>query len=218
MAEEPTDAEVITAALDSRLLSLHTSMPGVVVSYNPATQCANVQPVIKRAVPLSDGTYEHEELPIVHNVQVEFGGSTGGYAMQFPVLPGDNVWLIFSEAATAKWRTTGQISEPGDLRRHDLSYACAIPARGTVANTLTPLAPSNEARMDCPQPFTFAADATGQLLAQFVALSNKVDEALEAIRSAFNDHTVPTAMGPSGKPVPQILPLETTASTKLKSE
>lgn len=209
MAEEPTDAEVITAALDSRLLSLHTSMPGVVVSYNPLLQTADVQPAIKRAVPLNDGTYDHEELPVVHNVPMEWPGG-GGFAMVFPILPGDNVWLIFSEAATAKWRSTGQISEPGDLRRHDLSYAMALFVRGTTAKALTPLLPPTEARMDCPQPFVFG----DQLTADYVALAAKVDAALTLIKT----HTHPTAMGPSGQSAELVPMVTATGSTKLKSE
>src|SRR5690606_32376085 len=117
--------------------------------------------------------------------------------------PGNHVWVMFSEAAMAQWRTTGQISEPADLRRHDLSYACAIfLPYATVAEAAlaaaTPLSPPTEARMDCPSPFVFAADTAGQLLAQFVALSDKVDAALEALRTAHNTSTYPTAMGPSG--------------------
>lgn len=214
MIDEPSDAEVIRDAIESRLLSLHTSMPGRVVAYNPALQTADVQPVVKRAVPTSAGEIEHEELPIIHNVPVEWPGG-GGYAEQFPVVPGDHVWLIFSEVATAKWRTTEQISEPGDLRRHDLSYACAIFSRGPMTGALTPLVPPTEARMDCPAPYHFG----NQLLSQFVALSNKVDAALETLRVAHNTSVYPTAMGPSGVASVQIAaPFATTAATKLKAE
>jgi Phage protein Gp138 N-terminal domain len=208
MADEPTDAEVIRTAIDSRLLSLHTSMPGVVVTYNPGLQTADVQPVIKRAVPTSDGGIEHETLPVIHNVPVEWPGG-GGFAMQFPVRPGDHVWLIFSEAATAKWRSTGQISEPGDLRRHDLSYAMALFVRGPMKNALAPLTPPTEARMDCPAPFVFG----NQMTAQLVALSGKVDAAMELIKA----HVHPTAMGPSGTAA-TLEAIESTAGTSLKSD
>lgn len=217
MADIPTDAELIAGAIESRLLSLHTSMPGKVVTYNPALQTANVQPVIQRAVPTSAGGIEHEELPIIHNVPLEWPGG-GGFAMQFPVQPGDHVWLIFSEVATSKWRSTGQVSEPGDLRRHDLSYACALWIRGPNSEALTPLAPPTEARMDCPAPFVFGS----QLGAEFVALASLVLDELEAIKSYIDGHTHPVPGGPSpGVSSAPSSPMPTpgsVAATKLKSE
>ncbi len=182
MPVEPTTTDVIRGAIESRLLDLHTSMPGRVVTYDPLTQTADVQPVVKRAIGKYDGETEHEELPIIHNVPIEWPGG-GGYAMQFPVLPGDHVWLIFSEAATAQWRSTGQVSEPGDLRRHDLSYACAI-----VINDPTtprgPLVPPTEARMDCPGYFAFAQNAAAQALALPVARATPLLTALAADAAA----------------------------------
>jgi hypothetical protein len=208
MPVEPTDVEIIQAALESRLLDVHTCLPGRVVSYNPATQTADIQPLVKRAIRSYAGELVHETLPVVHDVPVEWPGG-GGFAMIFPVAPGDHMWLIFSEAATAKWRSTGQISEPGDLRRHDLSYACAVYSRGPASGALQPLSPSTQARMDCPNPFVFGSQAS----AQFVALSNKVDAAMDLIKT----HIHPTAMGPSG-PDASLNAIESSACTKLKAQ
>lgn len=221
MASEPTDAELIRTALDSRLLSLHTSMPGRVVAYNPLLKTADVLPVIKRAVPTSDDDIAHEELPVIHNVPVEWPGG-GGFAMQFPVAPGDHVWIIFSEAATAQWRLTGQVSEPGDLRRHDLSYAMALWIRGSNLDVGTPLVPPTEARMDCPAPFVFADGATGQALAQFVANATLVTVALEALKTAIS--AAPTAPNDGGATFKAALVASLAAwpapiaATKLKAE
>jgi hypothetical protein len=46
------------------------------------------------------------------------------------------VLLVFSEAATGLWRTTGEVSEPGNLERHGLSSAFAIPGIGPDAAAL----------------------------------------------------------------------------------
>ena len=221
MPNDTIDAELFKDALDDRLLDLHTAMPGMVVSYNPLTKCADVQPAIKRALKTDDDDVVHEELPVIHNVPIEWTGG-GGFAMQFPVRRGDNVWLIFSEAATTRWRTTGQISEPGDLSRHSLSYAMALCVRGTVANVGTPLAPPNEARMDCPAPFVFADGATGQAMAQFVANATLVTAALEALKTAISSApTTPNDGGSSFKAALVSALSEwppTVAATKLKAE
>lgn len=213
MPIEPTFAEVITGAIDSKLLDLHTCMPGKVVSFDDLGQSVNVQPVIKRAIHSYDGELTHEELPIIHNVPIAFPGG-GGYVMRFPVTAGDHVWLMFSEAAMSQWRTTGQISEPGDLRRHDLSYACALYLPfGTVAEAAIaaadPLLPPTAARMDCPSPFTFGNQLTGD----FVALAAKVDAAMELIKA----HVHPTAMGPSGTAA-TLAAIVPSGATKLKAE
>lgn len=217
MPVEPTDVDVIRSAIESRLLDLHTAMPGKVVTWDPIGQSVNVQPVIKRAISTYDGEIDHEDLPIVHNVPVAFPGG-GGYTMRFPITTGDHVWLMFSEAATARWRTTGQISEPGDLRRHDLSYACAmyLPFATTTeaaAAVASPLTPPTQARMDCPGPFVFADGSVGQALATFVALADKVDAAMELIKNAV----YPTAMGPSGTAA-SLQAIVPTGATKLKAQ
>jgi hypothetical protein len=217
MPTEPTLAEVISLAIESRLLDLHTCMPGKVAVFDPTAQSASVQPMVKRAVPKADGDGDgdvaHEVLPIIHNVPIAFPGG-GGYSMRFPVLPGDHVWLMFSEAAMATWRTTGQISEPGDLRRHDLSYACAIylPFATTVEAAVAaadPLLPPTGAKMVCPSPFTFGSQVT----ADFVALAAKVDFCMDLLKT----HVHPTAMGPSSVSA-ELAALVPVGATKLKAE
>src|SRR5690348_9049940 len=103
MPVEPTDAEIISAAIESRLLDLHTCLPGKVVTFDPTSQSVHVLPVVKRAIDSYDGELVHEELPIIHNVPIAFPGG-GGYVMRFPIRTGDHVWLMFSEAAMSQWR------------------------------------------------------------------------------------------------------------------
>jgi hypothetical protein len=176
---EPTDAQIIRAALDARLLDVHTSMPAVVRAYNPALQTVDAEPVIKRAVPKSDGSTAHEKLPVVYHVPVCWIRG-GGFSLQFPLAPGDHVLLNFSEAATAQWRATGQISEPGDLRRHELSYAFAHPGIAPVLRALLP-----------PPPGAAKLETSGDLhignplLTQYVALANLVSLQLEALKTAI---------------------------------
>lgn len=215
MPVEPTFAEVITGAIESRLLDLHTCLPGKVVTFDPIGQSVDVQPMVKRAINSYDGELVHEELPIVHNVPIAFPGG-GGYVMRFPVTAGDHVWLMFSEAAMSQWRTTGQISEPVDLRRHDLSYACAMYLPfGTVAEAAVaaadPLLPPTAGRMDCPSPFTFGSQLTGD----FVALAAKVDAALALIKTHV--HPVP-ALGTSSPSAELSAMVTATGATKLKAE
>jgi hypothetical protein len=182
MPLEPTLSQVIEIGIDARLLDLHTALPGRVELYNPATQTADVRPVVQRAVTKSDGDVEHESLPVIPNVPVGWMRG-GGYSLQFPLSVGDHVWLIFSEAAMAQWRSTGSLSEPGDLRRHDLSYPIALPCIAPTSGVLAPVVGS-EAVLDGPTQIRL-----GGLLADYVALSTLVTAQLNALKSAINGWT-----------------------------
>ena len=49
MADPRTTLEkVIQTAIDSSLKELHTSLPGVIQSFDPVEQLADIQPTIKR--------------------------------------------------------------------------------------------------------------------------------------------------------------------------
>lgn len=167
MAGIPSDVDVIREGIRVALEDVHTCMPGVVATFNPATQTANVAPVLKRPIKKADGTLTHETIPILHNIPIIFPRG-GGTAIQWPLLPGDGLVLFFSEAATAQWRSTGQLSEPGDLRRHDLSYAFAIPGVAPMSNPLVP--PVGPEVLITPSTWV----RVGGLSAQFVADSTLV--------------------------------------------
>jgi hypothetical protein len=193
MPLEPTLSQILDAAFDARLLDLHTALPGKVKIYNPATQTADVQPTVMRAVLKRDGDRDLEELPVIPNVPVGWPRG-GGYSLQFPLLPGDHVWLIFSEAAIAQWRESGSLSEPGDLRRHDLSYPIALPCVAPNAGALAPVVGS-EAVLDGPTQIRL-----GGLLADYVALSTLVTAELTALKSAISGAaTVPNDGGAAFK-------------------
>ena len=122
-----TLAEVFRANNAALKAGIHTSLPGVIKSYDPETKLADVLPVIKapKFDPETGETMESEELPVIPNVPVQFPRG-GGWHMSFPLEEGDHVTLVFSESATGAWRTSGEVSEPGDVRRHALGYPSAF--------------------------------------------------------------------------------------------
>jgi hypothetical protein len=193
---EPTTAEVISAAIESRLLDLHTSMPAKVVVYNPLTQTVDAQPMIRRAIEKKDGSIAHEAIPVVMNVPVMWLRG-GGFSMRFPLDTGDTVWLQFSEAATAQWRSTGQLSNPGDLRRFDLSYACAIPAGYPSTQPITTPVPPGTAHVETPGDFVFGNPIT----AQYVALADLVATMVSTAIAGHTHTGVTTGAGVTGNGV-----------------
>lgn len=164
MAQDPSPAEVMRLAIDNRLLDVHTALPGRVKSYDPDTQCADIQAMVMRCVTKRDGSKILEELPIIPNVPVGWIRG-GGYWMQFPLNVGDFVILLFSEAAMAQWRESGELSEPGDIRRHDLSYPWALPCCGPNKDALEAL-DGDEAAIDGPTKIRIGGAATAALAAR----------------------------------------------------
>jgi phage baseplate assembly protein gpV len=110
--------EAIKLSIDNALLNLHTSMPGIIDSFDPVTQIATVQPAIKRI--LRDG--QEINLPKLINVPVMFPRA-GGYSFTLPVKQGDECKITFCERALDSWVQSGGIQAPIDRRKHNLSDA-----------------------------------------------------------------------------------------------
>lgn len=114
--------EVIKTAIAAALKDTHTALPAQIVSFDPATQTASVQPAIKRV--FTDG--DTLPLPVIDGVRVGFQ-RVGSFAVTFPLSKGNEGLLIFAERSIDNWRKTGNVSEPNDARMHDLSDAIFLP-------------------------------------------------------------------------------------------
>jgi hypothetical protein len=105
------------------MTKLHTSFPGVVESYDPATRRADIQPSLKRKMP--DGKFV--ALPVIPNVPVRFPG-TKKFTIHFPLEKGDEVEVSICERSTDVWRSSGgKDIEDSDLRRFDLADCYCSP-------------------------------------------------------------------------------------------
>lgn len=123
----PTLAEVVRAAIDSRLRETHVALPGRVEKYDAAEQKADIKPMVQDLVPTREGTELVESLPVIPNVPVAFPRG-GGYFMTFPLQQGDFVLLVFNERSIDTWASgDGAEKNPDDFRTHNLTDAVAIP-------------------------------------------------------------------------------------------
>lgn len=120
------------AALDAALKNLHTSLPGIIASYDPDTQVASVQPAIQRIFTEKGAV----ALPLCVDVPVAFPGG-GDFFLTFPVAQGDECILLFSERCIDFWHVNGGVQLPADYRLHDLSDAMAIVGINSQAKKLT---------------------------------------------------------------------------------
>lgn len=120
-------SEAIDTGISSALGELFVARPGKVTKFDAEKQTATIKPMVKRTlfdVQSDDRTFE--ELPEIPNVPVIFPRA-GDWAMTLPVALGDTVLLVFCDVSLAEWRTTGEVAEPLDARRHSLGWPVAIP-------------------------------------------------------------------------------------------
>lgn len=115
--QNTADAEAINNALKN----VHTMIPGIIHSFDPDKQTAQVQPAIKRIF-VEGGAVN---LPLCVDVIVHFP-KCGPFCVTGPVTPGDECILGFFERAIDKWFAEGGTQEPSEYRLHDLSDGFAI--------------------------------------------------------------------------------------------
>ncbi len=116
--------QLLSIAIESRLADVHVALPGIVATYNPLTQRADVKPAVK--VPIEGaktGKTVYEALPIIPSVPVAWPAA---------LLPGDSVLLVFSELDAQAWEATGTLSNPKNQERHGLGSPFAVPFHRTA--------------------------------------------------------------------------------------
>lgn len=126
----PTLEGVIRDTVLDELDGLHVAMPAVVLEYDSVAQKVLAQP----AVQISDEEGNLSRIPPVGGVPVAFPGG-GGFALTFPIQPGDAVLLVFGSHELDAWLALGGDNvEPLTARRHSLSDGVAIPELRAFTN------------------------------------------------------------------------------------
>ena len=90
--------------------SLHCALPGNIISFDPETQTASIQPAVK----LGSLPY-----PVLTDVPVFM-------PVPFEINPGDACLVIFSDVDIDNWFETGETAAPNSPRRHSLSDGFAF--------------------------------------------------------------------------------------------
>lgn len=187
-------ASVINDAINTSLKELHTSLPGIIISFDPVTQLADIQPTIKRSI-----NGELINLPVLSGVPIRFY-HTNKFSIAIPLEKDDEVEIKFCERSLDMWLTYGDIQNPFDFRKHDLSDAYAQPTLYSQKN-LIPDFPSDNleiksnngtAKIEVTPDDDLILNSGVDFAVQFTALQTAFDE----LKLAFNTHTHVYAPGP----------------------
>lgn len=111
----------IQAGIDTALKEVHTCLPGEIISFDPATQLANIQLLIKRK---QSGKLVN--IAVLQDVPIRYMASKK-FSMTFPLEEGDEVEVKFAERSIDVWLENGGIQNPDDRRKHSFSDAYATP-------------------------------------------------------------------------------------------
>jgi len=113
--------EMLLTALDALQARLWTSIPGIIETFYPEDQTADVQISIMGQIQnIVDGSWSDVAITLLPKCPVEFP-SGGGFTLTFPVEQGDECVVEFSKATIDAWWQNGGVQPMGRYRVHDLS-------------------------------------------------------------------------------------------------
>lgn len=126
----------LQAAQDGLQSRIWTAMPGIVESYDPATQTCSVQCAVQaQTLDAKKNTWSNVNLPLLGKVPVAWP-SGGAFQLTFPLKKGDEGIVIFGTSCIDGWWDNGGVQPQMEVRRHDLSDGMFVPgirAKGRVS-------------------------------------------------------------------------------------
>jgi hypothetical protein len=200
-------ADAIHELIRSKLLDVHVALPAIITEAFDSARCSvTVKPLLKRPLRAPDGSFTSEELPELYDVPVCFP-MFNGFQMTFPIAVGDVVMLVFCDYDVAAWSLVGDVTGPGDVRRHHLTGAVALPCG--LRKLSQPMTAFNSTALEFGSASGIRISVTGSQMrvggdADSAALASKVDalaSALNTFIGVYNSHThggVTTGAGTSG--------------------
>lgn len=231
----PTLREAIDAVLHEFRSELHTSFPARVLAYDVEAQTVDLRPALQREVPTEDpaNPWGFDRLPDLYGVPLMWPRA-GGFAITFPIKPGDWVEVSCAEQCTHVWRDKGDApSQVGLNDPHGLNGTVAKPGYFPDKLRLSEVDPDNLVLRNEANTMRITVSGTQIVLggedpsdARFVALANVVDAWMSEIRSTFNSHlhvaagalTGPSVLGPLPGTPSLIDDQGSTAASKVKAE
>lgn len=190
--DDPDDLDAIIEIIRGEIAVIRTITPARVVSYDPATERATVQPILRgRFVDLEEEqltTY----LPAPLAGRPVLWMSAGALGVTGELVADQEVTLLISDRSIAEWLQTGGADvTPADLRRFDLTDALVLPTR---------VRPGPATRHAAGSLFLGHRSAGGaglRVTASTVALGtptvellDKVQQALEQVQNAVEGLTI----------------------------
>lgn len=127
--------EQFNAFKEALSFGIHCCLPCIVQSFDSSRMTVDVQPTVRERIIQESGQITYMQYPLLINVPVVFPQGGGNY-ITFPVSPGDECLVIFSDNAIDNWWVSGGIQNPIEQRRHDLSDGFAIVGVRSISKSM----------------------------------------------------------------------------------
>ena len=108
-----------------------TSIPGSFLTFDPATQLAQIQTGVVR-IDVDGKTFTPP--PLIECPVAFLGGSE--YFIEHQIDPGDECLIIFSQRCIDAWVNTGGVAQQPMIRFHDFSDAAILPGLRSQPNKI----------------------------------------------------------------------------------
>ena len=127
------DNQIYENLINEAMFRTRCCIPCVIQSYNKTERTVECQPAIREKIINEDGTVQYVNLPILVNVPVAFP-SCGSFGIELPITSGDECLVLFSDLSIDNFWLKGNVQNPVEVRRHDLSDGIAIPCNLSLAS------------------------------------------------------------------------------------
>lgn len=106
--------------------NMRCCIPCIIQSYDANKGTVECQPAVRERIINQNEEIEYLNLPLLTNVPVMFP-SNSKYSVTFPLAKGDECLVLFSDLSIDNFWEKGNVQNPIEDRRHDLSDGIAIP-------------------------------------------------------------------------------------------
>ncbi|EKQ56262.1 MULTISPECIES: Gp138 family membrane-puncturing spike protein [unclassified Clostridium] len=104
---------------------LRVACPGIIQSFDEATQTCVIQPAIKEKITNNDYSTKWIDLPLLLDIPIVIPRA-GNFCLTIPPKKGDECLVIFADMCIDAWWSLGGSQNQIEKRRHDLSDGFAI--------------------------------------------------------------------------------------------
>lgn len=128
----PPQYDTLMSLKREMYIELNCVKPGQIVTYDPVTRTARAQIGLSQV--LADGSVRSYP-PLLDCPVVTLQG--GGIGASFPIEPGDECLIFFSDRCLDAWVTNGGSNPPPDGRLHDMSDGIVLVGLNSLVNPVT---------------------------------------------------------------------------------
>lgn len=244
MAEKFTLPEIINRAVERGARALYTLAPAKIVKWDASKQRANCQILVQEPDQDEQGNRVVASWPVVTGVPVQFMSTgPGGFTLSCPIsdgtlqingqtVPATTGSLLFAHRSLDKWLTgSGAEVDPEIDHSHALTDAVFMPGLNPFGAPLNSV-PTAAGWVGFDGGLGMSNDSNVIVMAQtpgnaqFVSLSNIVDQIVTKVQSTFDGHTHTftgtvagsACSGTTAVPSGTIGTQQSTAASKVKAE